>query len=280
MRRWIVPLLVLNLSILIALAFAYPHLMVSPGPLRQAHADLTTDCFACHSLFRGASPERCMACHALQDIGVRTTSGIALDEGQRVAFHQELTTARCMDCHVEHRSGTSGGLDPRFSHALLAEATRSRCEGCHRAPDTRVHASAVLPCAECHTTAGWLPASFDHQRLGQAGMERCGSCHAPPANGLHRDVGDACGTCHRTTAWKPATFDHARFFALEGEHDAPCATCHVNDRYGEYTCYGCHEHTPARVAREHDEEGIRNIEDCVRCHRSGSEDGEDGRERD
>jgi hypothetical protein len=41
--------------VLVALAFAYPHLMVSPGPLVKGHAELATDCFACHAPWRGAS---------------------------------------------------------------------------------------------------------------------------------------------------------------------------------------------------------------------------------
>ena len=43
-----------------------------------------------------------------------------------------------------------------------------------------------------------------------------------------------------------------------------------------------HEHSPARVAREHEEEGIGNLDDCARCHRSANEHdirGGEGRER-
>ncbi|RYF48453.1 MAG: hypothetical protein EOO38_10065 [Cytophagaceae bacterium] len=58
----------LNLVVLVALAFVYPHLMVSPGPLVKGHADLTTDCFACHAAWRGASPGRCIECHAVADV--------------------------------------------------------------------------------------------------------------------------------------------------------------------------------------------------------------------
>ena len=32
-------------------------------------------------------------------------------------------------------------------------------------------------------------------------------------------------------------------------------------------CYGCHEHTPANIRAEHEEEGIRDFENCVECHR-------------
>ena len=31
-------------------------------------------------------------------------------------------------------------------------------------------------------------------------------------------------------------------------------------------CYGCHEHTPAKIRAEHQEEGIRDFEKYVDCH--------------
>ena len=65
-----------NLVVLVALAFVYPHLMVSPGPLTRGHAELATDCFACHAPWRGAAAQRCIECHALADIGLRSTKGV------------------------------------------------------------------------------------------------------------------------------------------------------------------------------------------------------------
>lgn len=278
MRRWILPLVVLNLLMLVALVFAYPHLMISPGPLRASHAALTTDCFACHSPFSGASPARCMSCHKLKDIGLRTTSGAALASGKWPPFHQQLASARCMDCHAEHQSVTlEHGADKRFSHQLLNQSVQTQCKECHQPPATAVHQSSMLACAQCHSTSGWRPASFDHGLLSQAVLQSCASCHAPPTNDLHRNVGAACGRCHQTTAWKPASFDHAQFFALEGVHNTACATCHVANRYDTYTCYGCHAHDPSNVAQKHREEGILDIENCARCHRGGR--GENGEER-
>ena len=76
-RPWIMLLVAANLAVIMALAFIYPHLMVSPGPLVPAHAQLATDCFACHTPLRGASADRCVTCHAVADIGVRSTTGVA-----------------------------------------------------------------------------------------------------------------------------------------------------------------------------------------------------------
>ena len=61
--RWLLAVIAANLLVLVALVFIYPHLMVSPGPLVQGHAELDTDCFACHAPWRGAASERCVACH-------------------------------------------------------------------------------------------------------------------------------------------------------------------------------------------------------------------------
>ncbi|MFI3185772.1 MAG: hypothetical protein QX198_07300, partial [Methylococcaceae bacterium] len=58
---------------------------------------------------------------------------------------------------------------------------------------------------------------------------------------------------------------------LDGDHHTRCGTCHVGNDYSHYTCYGCHEHSPESIRREHIKEGIPNFENCVQCHRSGNE---------
>ena len=77
-RRWLIAVIAVNLVVTVALAFVYPHLMVSPGALIGAHAELATDCFACHAPLRGIPSSRCVTCHALPDIGFRTTAGAPL----------------------------------------------------------------------------------------------------------------------------------------------------------------------------------------------------------
>lgn len=240
-RRWALTLIAANLLVLVALAFIYPHLMVSPGPLVAGHAELATDCFACHSPGRGADSQRCIQCHAPADIGLRTTKGAPLSQRSvKTSFHQELTEQDCMACHTGHQAPnlTERGRKP-FSHALLRPTIRQQCE----------------------------------------------SCHAPPTDKIHRNLSAGCGECHKPDHWKPATFDHAKLFVLDRDHDTECVTCHTTSNYSRYTCYGCHEHQPARVREEHLEEGIRDFENCVECHRSASEEpgrrgSREGRERD
>jgi hypothetical protein len=224
-----------NLVALLGLALVYPQLMLSPGPLYRAHAELAADCLACHAPLRGASAARCMSCHAVPAIGLRTTKGVAIEKVTRkAAFHQHLRDQECMSCHREHEGPelTQRSRSP-FSHALLQPAIRTRCESCHQAP----------------------------------------------SNALHRGVTGGCLQCHTQDHWKPATFDHAKSFVLEGDHRTECVTCHVKNDYSRYTCYGCHEHQVDRIRAKHLRKGIREFEDCVRCHRSADDDGDEGEAR-
>lgn len=227
MKRWLLALIAANLLVVVALAFTYPHLMVSPGPLVSGHAELATDCFACHAPMRGAASPRCIACHALPDIGVRTSKGVALAARPvKSSFHQELIEQDCMACHSDHLGTKLAHPDRKpFSHALLRSAVQERCEACHKTP----------------------------------------------VDNLHRQIAGNCKQCHSQERWKPATFDHDKLFVLDRDHNTTCVTCHTGDDYSRYTCYGCHEHRPDKVRAEHIEEGIRNFENCVECHRNASE---------
>lgn len=217
----------INLAVLLLLALFAPHLMISPGKPIQAHAHLTDDCFACHSAFFGSTPEKCIACHKVEEIGLKTTRGIAIaGEKKSVAFHQSLVEEDCVACHSEHR-----GVQPyrpigQFTHELLEPDVQERCEG----------------------------------------------CHANPGDRLHGRIEGRCSACHTRERWTPATFDHSDYFRFDRAHETECATCHVDNNYDSYTCYGCHEHSRSNIRGEHLEEGIRDYEQCTDCHRSGDED--------
>lgn len=71
--------------------------------------------------------------------------------------------------------------------------------------------------------------------------------------------------------WRPASFRHT-FPIRHGSRTASaCGVCHADSprSFQTYTCYGCHEHNPARIRAEHAEEGIGDWQNCVRCHSRG-----------
>ncbi|TXH03079.1 MAG: class III cytochrome C family protein [Nevskiaceae bacterium] len=185
------------------------------------------------------------------------------------ACHAAFTGAaaeRCMACHKPDAIGitTTQGVPlsdqrPVPFHQYLLDKDCLACHGEHE---------GVRKLASSHR--------FSHELLQPEVRQRCESCHAKPKDDLHGQISGSCAQCHSQSGWKPATFDHDRYFPLTGEHQAPCATCHVANNFRSYTCYGCHEHSPERIRAEHAEEGIRQFDDCVACHRNGKAE-EEGR---
>lgn len=197
--------------------------------------------------------------------------------GPLIAGHKDLETD-CFACHT----------------AFLGTPAE-RCIACHKVDRIGIETTKGVPipakpgqaafhsklarqdCLACHSDhAGVMKyrkasGRFSHELLDPATRGQCASCHSKPTDSLHRQVTGQCATCHGTNAWSPATFDHDRYFLLDEDHNANCVTCHQGGDYRQYTCYGCHEHTPENIRAEHHEEGIRNYENCVKCHRSADE---------
>lgn len=242
MKRILKIILAINLIVLAALVFIYPHLMVGPGKLISGHKQLETDCFACHAPLKGADSTLCISCHKPDEIGRLTTTGLPIAKPlTSTPFHQKLISQDCLACHSDHAGVKRFRLQGRFSHALLNKKT----------------------------------------------LEQCQDCHKSPADSLHEQITGNCSQCHSQDKWVPATFDHDKYFELDRDHNAKCVTCHVRNDYKRYTCYGCHEHTEGNIRSEHIEEGIREFNNCVECHRNANEDdirsgnskGNRGRER-
>lgn len=114
---------------------------------------------------------------------------------------------------------------------------------------------------------------FSYALLRVAVRERCEACHSSRTASLRCRISGNCQHSHDTARWKPATFDHAKLLVLDRDHDTDtdCVTCRTGNDYSRYTCYGCHEHRPEKVRAEHREEGTRDFEDCVKCHRRAEE---------
>jgi hypothetical protein len=195
-RRWVLALITANLAGLGALIFYWPNFMVSPGPLAPAHAELTTDCFACHVPFRGATAQQCVSCHVVATIGLVTTKGVKLaPSGQKAAFHQQLATQNCLSCHTAHEgSALALGHQQSFSHELLLPAARAKCETCHTPPATTMHQGVTENCGQCHTQQAWKPANFDHSKfflLEGPHATACTTCH------INNDTSHlTCFGCH------------------------------------------------------------------------------------
>ena len=271
---------ILGAVIFMVLLVLYPDIMLSPGKLVQGHQEVGQQCFACHQPFGGIENNRCIACHELAAIGRDTQQIITADK--KVLFHEKLDKLDCTTCHTDHaglvpEKGTKG-----FDHAMLPEKVTNECMGCHQKPEDKLHRQLTDACAKCHSTTGWkMETAFNHDMVQLPARDNCAGCHENPSDAFHRSLKDNCTQCHSTTQWVPSTFEHNAYFVLDSDHNAKCATCHLNNNYTTYTCYGCHEHTVSNILQEHREEGITNLTNCVKCHKSSDEHegGENRREK-
>jgi len=225
-RRWIVALIATNLVALLTLAFVYPQFMVAPGPLEGGHGELETDCFACHAPLRGARAERCISCHELDEIGVRTTQGVAINLGKpKTTFHTSLLEKDCMACHRAHRLPPLSHRErPPFFHALLEPKVREQCASCHTAPSDKLHGKIDGACGQCHRDTHWKPASFDHDqyfKLDRHHDKQCSRCH------LNDDYTHyTCYGCHEHK--QAALLAEHREEGITEIED--CAACHPDAR--------------------------------------------------
>ena len=204
----------------------------------------------------------------------------ALDPGTLVRGHAELA-GDCLSCHTPFRGTPAARCAACHAADSIGIARTVRPAGWEPRPGlTGLHRSVqATDCSACHTDHGGSdPANatrpFSHEALAESERARCGACHDGdrPTDELHADVAETCADCHTTRAWSPADFAHERYFELDRDHDVRCATCHDQPTsYRTYTCYGCHAHTPANMLAIHSEEGIQNLNDCARCHRSARE---------
>ena len=268
MKIFISVLILLLSSAYSLVLWKYPDIMLSPGSLSEGHVGLEHDCFRCHDPFGGTPRANCIACHKPNTIGIETVGGKRLDTSSH-AFHTLLGSVPCFSCHPDH-VGLQPDL-PKFEHRLLADSLLSACAHCHESPSGGRHQPFGTHCNSCHTFKSWKDIHFTHGVLSKEDLDRCSQCHIKPDNPLHKNTGTDCNSCHGIERWKPATFDHDKYFVLDRHHQTQCSTCHSKANFDEYSCYGCHEHSPAKIAREHREEGILSFEDCARCHRDAAE---------
>ena len=209
-----------NLLACIFLVFWYPHLMVSPGILMEGHQDLTTDCFSCHTIFRGSSSEKCIACHSGAEIGLVTTKGVTIQNKKNVSFHQELIEQDCVACHTDHHGMKVYRSIQRFSHELLSLSVQNNCDTCHQEPTDALHQKTSGNCDQCHSQTKWVPATFDHGKYFRFDSHHetdCVTCH------MNNDYSQySCYECHEHSPSKIREEHHE-----EGIYDYDnCTECH------------------------------------------------------
>ena len=264
-------------------------------PLTGAH--LEVNCQDCHmdELFAG-TPQECFACHTEDDphegeFGERCGECHNTASWEGAEFDHSLSAFPLTGAHLE--------VDCQRCHIdNLFIGTPQDCFACH-AQDDAHEGEFGERCGECHNTASWDGAEFDHSLSAFpltgahlqvtcqqchvdnqfAGTPQiCSTCHADPDYHIGL-FAESCDRCHTTQAWSPATYDLLHTFPINhGESGmSSCQTCHPA-WLNVYTCYECHEHSPAEIESEHREEGISDFQDCVRCHPTGREEEYEGGE--
>jgi hypothetical protein len=257
----------------ILLMFQYPHAMLNAGQLAEGHQNIKDNCTSCHAVFGGLPNNKCITCHTLSGIGKDTfnvNDGDSTD--RKVLFHQHLSLQKCTSCHTDH-NGTKGETYIRnFNHEILPANVLSNCGSCHVQPTDSLHKQVINTCSKCHNTKGWKSSvQFNHDMILLQNKNNRNSCHKKPEDSFHQSLKENCNNCHSTNQWKPSTFDHSAYFILDRDHNVECNTCHTQNNYISFTCYGCHEHSEGKIREEHTEHGITNFSNCVSCHRSADE---------
>ncbi|HRH65556.1 MAG TPA: cytochrome c3 family protein [Bacteroidia bacterium] len=259
--------------ICIVLMVQCPHAMLNPGELIEGHQKLNEKCLDCHNPFHGIDNTKCISCHKLSDIGKDTTNlSDTNNTTEKILFHQNLSNEKCTSCHTDHKGIKPDVPVSSFTHELLSAAVINKCYSCHNQTRDSLHKQLTTDCSKCHTTNGWKSAVvFNHDLILGTGKNNCSSCHPIPRDSYHHTLKENCDKCHSTNKWVPSTFDHSAYFRLDKDHNVKCNVCHTNNDYSNYTCYGCHEHSPAKIRSEHIKEGISNFSDCTSCHKSSDE---------
>ena len=210
-----------NLVILVLLAIFYPHFMISPGKPIDAHAELATNCFACHTPLIGSRPDKCIACHKVEEIGLKTTKGVSIDkEKKNVAFHQKLIEEDCVSCHSDHKGVQAFRPISQFAHKLLEPTLQEQCDSCHSSPHDEMHQKSKGNCGTCHSQDAWTPATLDHDeyfRFDRDHDTECVTCH------IGNDYANyTCYGCHEHSRSKIRE-EHVE----EGIRDyEQCTECH------------------------------------------------------
>ena len=241
----------------------------------ECHVDrkwtgIGTACRTCHEdddRHGGQFDVDCSSCHT-----TIAWSDVTFDH-DRTGF--ALENAHDVTCSKCHPGGRYVG-------------TPSSCAGCHASEDAH-NGRFGTDCGACHRPTRWSDATFDHNlasfRLTGAHQSvectrchvggrfagtpsSCAACHNRPSSHSGGFSGE-CSNCHSTSAWKPASFNGPHPFPMNhGGAGGRCGKCHPSSWF-DYSCTGCHEHSPDRMREKHKEVSGFSLNSCLKCHPGG-----------
>jgi hypothetical protein len=259
------------------------------------------DCQACHenNRFKG-TPQSCVSCHTEPSVH-KGKFGVACAQcHSTTSWTGAVFTLKTEDFNHDQTgfklTGRHNTVDCKSCHVgNVFKGTPKSCVSCHAEPV--VHKGKFgTACAQCHSTSDWKgavvaikPSEFNHDLTGfkltgkhqmvdckschvgnvfKGTPQTCVGCHAEPA--VHKGkFGNACAQCHTTSTWGAAKFTHT-FPLKHGRGKGTCATCHKDaPDYKAYTCYGCHEHQPAKMEKRHPKLSATKLQECAKCHPTG-----------
>ncbi len=224
----------------------FDHTTNTRFPLDGRHANLRTQCSACHKtasfltastscaschtdVHKGTLGGDCQSCHSTAS--AFKAVGTSFDH-RRAAF--ALTgahrTVACASCHVNN---------------VFKGVKFASCTDCHKDPHKPAMGSA---CTACHTSETWRTRTVNHAQtafplVGRHAAVACAACHKQPATRVkppsatcavcHADphrgsFKQDCRACHSERGFDRAPFDHATTtFRLTGRHEQlTCESCH------------------------------------------------------
>ena len=272
-----------------AIAYYFPHTLISPGNLHPEHEKKVSSCLDCHTLFSGVPDTSCYRCHNRQSLLSGSGKFMRFENQQPGAAQKDerisgakkstfrhpqewIDKKNCLDCHGEHLPPGN----PASAHLLRSNGNISfyhrpgaDCASCHSIPGSHIPlpAGSRDNCGQCHVTTTWKKINPGAVGVFHNKNANCLNCHKKSMDNLHQKISGNCASCHRFDTWK-TTFNHTPLFRLDKKHNKGCEKCHPAN-YDSYTCNKCHRQS--KMERIHFKRDIRNFQKCADCHRSSSE---------
>ena len=227
-------------------------MLITPGPLSAAHADLAGQCEKCHQeFFQEKQDGLCVDCHKEIDIDLLTGHGL------HGSTKKKTVSLSCAECHSEHLGNNEPItlFDPElFSH----QRSGFELTGRH----------GQLECKSCHNNEQQKKNEFKGKyRIDETD---CGDCHKSPHRLSLKAAASAdslfqkgCDNCHNSQSWKAEAFKHDESgFPLTGKHrEVLCQACHTDLEFrAPNQCSDCHS-----LADRH--QGALGNQ-CDECHKT------------